>query len=315
MNYQEWLAIWLNSRKNKVKTSTIAIYSIMINKHLIPFLGHYEIEEITEDIIQEAIIFWSSRGNRKTKQGLSRKTVKELVALIKRTINSYCRKYKIPIPSFYELTYIEKSSKKNFETFTKQEQEIITKAIFRNLDLKKAGIALGLLAGMRIGEICALKWDNIDLENRVITVSNTLLRVYLPESTNKGKSTLYTEIPKTSNSYRTIPIGSTLLNILAPLAPSNMKGVYLLSNKTKPIEAKSLRSYYYRFLDSNNVKRLTFHSLRHTFAYKAISCGIDAPAISKILGHSSVSVTLNIYCHPQLDDLRSAIDLLDKKWL
>lgn len=314
MKYSSWLDSWLANKKVKVKPATYASYSLMIHKHLIPVLGDFEVTDITEDILQQTIILWATEGNRKTEKALSRKTIKELIQLSKQTIKAYCKAKKVATPSFDDL-YFPAVSTRPQEIFTSQEQEQIIKGLFSNPTNKKVGIALGLLAGMRIGEVCALKWEDVDFVNRRIYVANTLQRVFFSSPSGEGKSELLFGSPKSQDSSRFIPVSSTLYYLLKLIQPVEATDFYILSNQAKPIEPTSLRNFYYRFLKKINVRRLTFHSLRHTFGTKAITCKLDAATVCKIMGHSSPAVTLKLYCHPQFEDLQRAMDELDTKWL
>lgn len=314
MKYGKWLETWLKTKENKAKDSTISNYSILISTHIEPLLGNLEIEKIDDGCLQDAIDVWTSEGNRKTGGELSNKSVAEIIRLTKSSIKAYCKKYRISVPLFDELD-VPKNGAKAHEVFTLDEQNTLLKAILQNITMKSAGIALGLLCGMRIGEICALKWDSINSKENLINVEATIQRIYMPAEDSERRSKVIIASPKTENSRRKIPMTITMRNILTAIEPEESEGLYVLSGKTKPLEAKSLRDFYYRFLILHDIRKLTFHTLRHTFGTKCITCGIDPATLCKIMGHANPTVTINLYCHPQIEDMRRAMEVLDKKWL
>ena len=314
MMYSEWLNQWLKTKEIKAKDSTISSYSLLVSTHIAPILGDMEIEKIDDGSLQDAIDVWVSEGNRKTGGELSEKTVAEILRVTKSSIKAYCKKNRIPVPLFDELE-VPKVGFRSHEVFTPDEQSIILKAILKNITERTAGIALGLLCGMRIGEICALQWDSVDMKENLITVDATLQRIYTPVENSDKKSRILIDTPKTENSRRKIPMTTTMKNILTAIQPENSEGLYVLSGKIKPLEAKSLRDYYYRFLDQQGIRKLTFHTLRHTFGTKCITCNIDPATLCKIMGHANPTITINLYCHPQIDDMRKAMEVLDEKWL
>ena len=314
MKYNDWLDTWLKTKEIKAKDSTISSYSILISTHIKPLLGDLEIEEIDDECLQDVIDVWASEGNRKTGKELSDKSVGEILRVTKSSLKAYCKKYRIPLPLFDDLE-VPKNGAKPHEVFTPDEQNTLLKAILQNITLKSAGVALGLLSGMRIGEICALKWDSVNMKEEIISVEATIQRIYKPDENSEKKSQILIDTPKTENSKRKIPMTITLRNILTAIEPENTEGIYVISGKDKPLEAKSLRDFYYKFLDQNGVRKLTFHTLRHTFGTKCITCNIDPATVCKIMGHANPTITINLYCHPQIDDMRKAMEVLDEKWL
>lgn len=310
-SYGELLELWLEEKKGKVKPTSYGTYAMYIKKHLIPTLGDIRVNEIDQDIIQNAIYNWEDNGNLRNGTILSKKTIKEMVGVIKQTLKFYARKLGTYCIELDDLVY-SKDTRKDIEIFRKDEQSKIIKAVFKNITPKNVGIALGLLAGLRIGEVCALRWDHIDLHNNTLTIDQTLQLVYLPED-EKSKVQLGT--PKSKKSERVIPFGSTLANLLNVLKPEHADNLFVISGKDRPLQPNSLREYYYRFLNKNELPHLKFHSLRHSFGTKCISCGMPVIYLSKIMGHANVTITMDLYCHPQIDDLATAIKDIDSKWL
>ena len=174
-------------------------------------------------------------------------------------------------------------------------------------DPAKFGILLALYSGMRIGEICALKWSNINLEAETISVVQTLQR--LQDSENKGKTKILISEPKSQSSKRIIPIPTFLTELLRKIKPQ-IPDAFLLSGNKNPIEPKTLQNKYKSCLKDCNIPYINFHTLRHTFATRCVEVGFDIKALSEILGHSSVGKTLNLYAHPTLEYKRSNMNKL-----
>lgn len=164
---------------------------------------------------------------------------------------------------------------------------------------------------MRIGEICALKWEDIDTENGIISVKKTIQRVYMIEGEER-----YTELildsPKTKNSIRDIPMTRDLLKLLKPLKRIVNNNYFVLTNEAKPTEPRTYRNYYKQFMQEIGVPILKFHGLRHSFATRCIESKCDYKTVSVILGHSNISTTLNLYVHPNMEQKKRCIDQMVK---
>jgi integrase len=176
---------------------------------------------------------------------------------------------------------------------------------FRNL-----GLLIVESSGMRIGEICGLKWSDIDVDNKILNVSRTVERVW---SNDTHKTEIIVSTTKTISSNRSIPLSKKILDIIKPLMKIVNKDNYVISNSKVPIEPRSYRDYYYKVLKSLKIPLIKFHGLRHTFATKCIESGCDVKTVSTILGHSDIATTLNLYVHPGDDQKRSAMNKMFKK--
>ena len=209
----------------------------------------------------------------------------------------------IKFPTQREGQEIEVLSRSNRRKVISHIQENFT---FRNL-----GIYICLCAGMRIGEICALKWEDIDTENGIISVKKTIQRVYMIEGEER-----YTELildsPKTKNSIRDIPMTRDLLKLLKPLKRIVNNNYFVLTNEAKPTEPRTYRNYYKQFMQEIGVPILKFHGLRHSFATRCIESKCDYKTVSVILGHSNISTTLNLYVHPNMEQKKRCIDQMVK---
>lgn len=172
-----------------------------------------------------------------------------------------------------------------------------------NLCNQTLGILICICTGLRIGEICALKWEDVDLKTEVINIDHTIQRIYI--STAK-KSKVIISSPKTESSRRKIPIASELMPLLQQFKSNS--DFYVISGEKKYIEPRTYRKFFKKMLNILKISKLKFHSLRHTFATQAIENGIDYKTVSEILGHASIGITLNLYVHPDLKHKKECLN-------
>ena len=299
--FQEIIRLWREDKKQYVKTSTISAYTLLIENHILPAFG--KADRINEADVQEFVF-------EKLNSGLSQKSIKDILIVLKMILkfgvkNGYFEYTQIDIkfPTQRERQEIEVLSRSNHRKVISHIQENFT---FRNL-----GIYICLCAGMRIGEICALKWEDIDTENGIISVKKTIQRVYMIEGEER-----YTELildsPKTKNSIRDIPMTRDLLKLLKPLKRIVNNNYFVLTNEAKPTEPRTYRNYYKQFMQEIAVPILKFHGLRHSFATRCIESKCDYKTVSVILGHSNISTTLNLYVHPNMEQKKRCIDQMVK---
>ena len=168
------------------------------------------------------------------------------------------------------------------------------------------GIYISLSAGLRIGEICALKWSDINVSDGILTVNRTIERIYLIEGERKHTE-LVVNTPKTKNSCREIPMNKELLGMLKPLKKVVNDDYYILTNDERPTEPRTYRNYYKRLMEKLDIPKLKYHGLRHSFATRCIEVGCDYKTVSVLLGHSNISTTLDLYVHPNMEQKKRCI--------
>lgn len=239
-------------------------------------------------------------------KGLSKKSVRDILAVV-----SAIFKYAQKIGAYTDNINIEelypKAEKPQIRILPDDERIRLEGCLLKSNDPAKFGILLALYSGMRIGEISALKWSNINLEAETISVVQTLQR--LQDSENKGKTKILISEPKSQSSKRIIPIPTFLTEFLRKIKPQ-IPDAFLLSGNKNPIEPKTLQNKYKSCLKDCNIPYINFHTLRHTFATRCLEVGFDIKSLSEILGHSSVGTTLNLYAHPTLEYKRSNMNKL-----
>ena len=191
---------------------------------------------------------------------------------------------------------------------SRAEQFALEHVLFAQQTPLNLGVLMSLYAGLRIGEVCALQWGDICLEEGTVFVHKTVLRIQEPCQDAGPRTRLMVTEPKTPCSRRVIPLPDFLLRYLAG-AKQNEK-VYLASGRPAPLEPRTCLSQYKRLLKKAGVEDTTFHTLRHTFATRCIENGMDVKSLSEIMGHSGVSITMQRYVHPSMDAKREQINRL-----
>ena len=306
--YKDWIYSWLIEKKDYIKESTYANYSNNIFNHIIPNLGDYTLNELNHKIIQDFLLELSKNGKKNGSGGLSEKTIKDITIIVKGSIKKGINEDKI---KHIELTfnYPKENKDKSIYILTKYEQNKLTNYVLNNLTSRNIGILLSLYSGIRIGELCALQWKDIDFKNNKLIISKTIQRIYIKEK-DKNISKIIITSPKTKNANREIPINKGFIEIFKKIKSDNE--YYILSNNEKYIEPRTYRKYFNKVLKESKIKPFNFHSLRHTFATNCITLGCDYKTVSELLGHANVNITLNLYVHPRYSQKKKCIDLVSK---
>lgn len=306
-NYGNWVLDWLIGRKEFIKESTYSNYENIIYNHIIPKLGTYKLNEITNKVIQKYIIYLYNNGRIDKSGGLSSKTIKDVITIIKLSLRE-AMKEKIIDYIDLDLSYPKNKKYTKIKYFNKLEQRKINLYCLNNFDIKNMGILLSLYTGIRIGELCALRWEDISFSKNTIYITKTLQRIYVKET---GETKVIVTTPKTKNSNREIPLNKNIMKLLRIFKTDNNN--YILTNSTKCMEPRNFRRYYHLMIEKTGISNIPFHSLRHTFASNCIRLGGDYKAVSELLGHASVNITLNIYVHPQMSEKKRCANLLFKE--
>ena len=306
--YKDWIYTWLLEKKDYIKESTYANYSNNIFNHIIPKLGNYYLNELNHKVIQDFLLELSKNGRKDNTGGLAEKTIKDITIIIKGSIKKGINEDKI---KHIELTFnYPKDNKENkLYVLTKREQNKITNYVLENINSRNIGLLISLYSGIRIGELCALRWEDVDFKKNCLTINKTIQRVYIKDK-NKNISKVIITTPKTKNANREIPINKDFLEILKKVKSD--KEHYILTGNEKYIEPRTYRKYFNKVLDELKIKHFNFHSLRHTFATNCISLGVDYKTVSELLGHANVNITLNLYVHPRYSQKKKCIDLICK---
>lgn len=288
---------WKEEKKKYVKKSTYAAYQLLIQNHIKPYFG--DLYEVNEEKVQQFVF-------DKLDAGLSEKTIRDIIIVLKMILkfgikNGYLEYVQI------DAKFPSKQEKKNLDVLSKADQKKFMEHLRNNFTFKNLGIFICLSTGMRIGEICGLRWCDVDTVEGVIKVRHTLQRIYIIEGETRHTELLL-DTPKTANSVRDIPMSSELLKMLKFLNKVVNENYYVISNDIKPIEPRTYRNYYKKLCKQLDIPELKFHGLRHSFATRCIESKADYKTVSVLLGHSNISTTLNLYVHPNKEQKKKTID-------
>lgn len=296
---------WLKSTELYVRESTYSKYKLCIKNYLYPLFGGLDLKDMSTEDINFKI---SKLSKGQGKGSLAPKTLSDTVCILKQIIKFANQKGIFDFNT--DLIFSPKRDKKQTEIFDKQDFERLKAVLWNSDDSLNSGILLTVYSGLRIGELCGLKWEDINFFDRTLTVKRTVERIKNPDEAADKKTKIIISPPKTGTSYRTIPIQDFLIEKLKKSQKSD--DCYILSGTTSPTEPHRVYMKYKTILKENNIKDHTFHCLRHTFATLAAEKGFDAKSLSEILGHSNISTTLTFYIHPSLEQKRMLMEKIPK---
>lgn len=306
MTYKNWLEEWLNNFiKISNKQRTFERYKNIISLHILPHLGDYNIEDLSPIILQKFISNLSQNGNKRTNKGLSSNYINGIVSIIQSSLK---KAHILGLVTDYNADKIKRPKlvEKQIVCFTICEQKKIEKHIANSHRQKLKGIILCLYTGLRIGELLALTWNDIDFAKNILSVTKSCHDGYI-----NSKHCVIIDTPKTQNSTRQIPLSKPLINLLKQLR-KNTQSKYVISHNNKPILVRSYQRTFELLLKKLNIQHKGFHALRHTFATRALECGMDVKSLSEILGHKNTTITLNRYAHSLWEHKANMMDKLGK---
>ena len=307
LTFYEVSQSWLAKRKSRIKKSSYIRYGYALDKQIVPALGCFLIREITAEHFEEFSETKLLAGRLDGTGGLAPQTVTGFLIIIK-SIMRYAERegYSGEVPSIeYPSSY-----NKEIRVLSKWEQKKLERILHRNMDLPALGVMLSLYSGLRLGEVCALKWKDICLPDRTLKVHKTIQRIKNTEG-GKTRTKVIIDKPKSKKSIRDIPLPKFMAELLREYIGNDEN--YILSGM--PFQALDMRTIQYRFkyyLTKANIVDANFHSLRHTFATRCVEADVDIKTLSEMLGHSSVKITMDLYVHPTMDQKRRCVDKLAK---
>lgn len=299
--FSEILALWKADKKQYVKKSSFSVYDLLIENHIMPAFG--AMFKIEESMVQDFVF-------QKLDQGLSQKTVKDILIVLKMVLNFGVKNKWLGYQQF-DIQFPTEREKSNIEVLSRTHQKKIMKHVQEYFTFRNLGVYICLCAGLRIGEICALTWEDLDTDSGTINVRRTIQRIYIVEE-GVGRTELVLDRPKTNNSIREVPMNKELLKMLRPIKKIMNSSFFVLTNDTKPTEPRTYRSYYKKLMKELQLPELKFHGLRHSFATRCIESKCDYKTVSVLLGHSNISTTLNLYVHPNLEQKKKAIEQMSR---
>ena len=298
---REIATAWKEYKRPYVKQSTMAAYVLILENHILPYFG--DCDALHEQAVQAFVL-------QKLERGLSIKTVKDILIVLK-MVMKFGVKNEWMIYYEWDIKYPTTSTNKELEVLSVGNHRKILNHIQSHFTFTGLGIYISLSTGLRIGEICALKWSDINVVDGTITVSRTIERIYIIEG-EKKHTELVINTPKTKNSCREIPMSKELLTMIKPLKKVVNDDFYVLTNDERPTEPRTYRNYYNGLMVKLCIPKLKYHGLRHSFATRCIEAGCDYKTVSVLLGHSNISTTLNLYVHPNMEQKKRCITKMFK---
>ncbi len=294
---------WFYANQIRLKGATKNKYMNIIEKHLIPGLGGIRLSALDSTTINLFLNKKLKSGGIKSEEPLAPSYVRTMAVIVEASINygvmeGMCNPLKTPInkPSI---------PKRELVILSECAESTLTSKLVCDSSKVALGTLIALQAGLRIGEVCALRWCDIDFANNVIHIRHTISRV--PSKNSENKTALILDAPKTTSSLRDIPIPSTLRKALLT-AYQEKVSEYVISKDNSFVGTRTFDYRYRQLLKKYNLKIFSFHTLRHTYATRCAEHGMDAKTLSRLLGHASSNTSLNIYVHPSLDIAKQYVE-------
>lgn len=288
---------WLETIKHSKKESTYAKYYSVYHKHIHPIFGDRKPSNITAESVEKLL-------HDKLKSGLSPRTVQGIKAIFLLLMN-----YAYPIFNASLANITIKQEWREMRVFSTDEQKRLCNYLKQDMDPCKLGIYICLFTGLRIGEICALQWKNINTDDMTLKVEATMQRIR-NDKAREPKTKVIISPPKSQRSCRTIPLPNALVDILRKYECSS--DFYVLTGNENYVEPRTLQYRFNRCLLRAGIDHANFHCTRHSFATRCIEAGMDIKSLSEILGHSSINVTMSRYVHSSMDWKRENMEKLSE---
>lgn len=308
-NASEQFHAWLTGEvASRVKPSTYESYYSCVYKHIIPFFVKREHNCIEKDSVSSFVTYI------KEDELIAETSKKKIFAIFKIALKEILK----TSPQLHELLELVKLPSTDYgevQIFTSKEQRVIEQGALKSKDVCAIGIILCFYTGIRLGELCALKWSDIDIESGTMSILRTVSRIRVFDS-EVNKTTLHVGLPKSRKSIRKIPLPEFLLNLL--INSSLYKGdnnSFIFTGNVDPYNPRRFQKMFKRILRDNHIVDRKFHAIRHTFATRALELGVDIKTVSELLGHSGVSITLNVYAHSLMEHKKAAINKFNDLYL
>lgn len=286
---------WLNAVVNRVKESSLANYKAKFEKHILPVFADIPCADLSAGRINEFI-------NQKLTDGLSASYVRDIITVFKSMLRYAQEEYSFKLS--LNNVVLPKVQKKQVDKISDIQQKKLITYLKANISLSAFGILLSLCMGLRIGELCGLKWDDVDFQHKILHIRRTVQRIASPNGNRKTKIVI--TAPKSATSFRDIAIPDFLMEYFRMFRDE--VDFYILSGIEKPVEPRTMQYRYKKILLSADIENHNYHKLRHTFATNCAEHGFDVKTLSVILGHSTVNLTLNRYVHPDRSHERKMLN-------
>lgn len=309
MTVKELFENWLKNITIKVKITTYEAYKRIIENHILPFMAKMPVYQVTAVFLNDFIARKAKTGRINGKGGLSVKTILNIISVIKSAFKYAEKIYNMNNPANF--ITLPKANRNKIEVLSDEEIKKINDYCNIHRDYFSLVYELSLSTGIRIGELCALQCGDIDFENGILKIRKTVQRVKSTDTSCKNKTVVVIDTPKTINSKREIPLSKSLIEKLKVFTAEKKDMDFLFSpDNRKSFDVRTIQKKFASVLEKCNIRKVKFHILRHTFATKWANSNFDVKALSEILGHSSVNITLSLYIHSSMENKRKNINQL-----
>lgn len=306
LTLQALLANWLQQKKPVLKQSSYARYAGLLNSQLLPDLGKCRVSNLTAQKLGAFLAMKRQNGRLDKQGGLAAKTVADILCIIKSAVKMAAQEFALPqAAAILSLRPPALRQAARPEIFTDSEVGCLSAQILAAPKPGQAAVLLCLNSGLRLGEVCALRWSDIDWAAQTLTVQRTVQRV-----SQNGHSELLLQTPKTEAGRRTIPLTGDLLALLGRLARAQANKPYIFGGR-QPLEPRTMQYRFASLLKSCGIRLRNFHVLRHTFASRFIALGGNVKSLSELLGHANIRTTMQLYVHPSLAQKRADMELVN----
>ncbi|GCF93877.1 site-specific integrase [Enterococcus florum] len=301
LTFQEWNLRWLSEKQLEIKPSTYSSYQYKFHKYVNPIIGHISLNELREKHGDE--LLKSMQENN-----LNASSINNIFRLTIKCFQAAKRENKLPINPFDQVK-LPKIKREKVRALTKKEQRMLEQAALSEKKEGRLPVFLSLYAGLRIGEISALRWENIDFEENLIRVDSTYQRI--PGNKAGEKTQLIYASSKTRSSERHIPFGNKLKQMLLE-HKKYIQGEFVFAKNGHPFEPRLITYYFHKIRKRAQLPHIHFHQLRHTFATRCLETNGDIPSVSALLGHASTQMTLDTYADAMLEQRIEVILSMEK---
>ncbi len=287
---------WLDHLRPKVKESTFNKYHNLLESYILPCFSEIKLQNISHEFIEKHCSELLKTGGI-CQKGLSPKTVSDILSVI-RSILKYASASGRGVLNDGRSVRVKQRTKE-IKVFSKSEQERLLSYLQQNPNNINTGIMLCLFTGMRVGEICALRWEDLSLPEQTVYVHQTMQRIQNKSGT-APKTRVVITTPKSSCSIRIIPLPEFLVTYISSCCEP-ATGFFLTNSSQKYIEPRTMQNHFKQVIKACGLESVNYHILRHTFATRCVELGFDVKTLSEILGHANVSITMNRYVHPTFE--------------
>lgn len=300
MTYSEWIAQWKKAVQKTIKVSTYSDYCYKVSRYLLPKLGTLPLYQVTTERIQEIVDHFSEKG-------LSPNSIQIIICLLKKTLND-AKKQGLLFKNPCDALQLPKRNTRKVHALTLEQQRLLLNAVERSEDNKAQAVTLALNTGMRIGEVAALKWENVDFSREIISVNQTCNRIQSSE--DEGTKVNYDEV-KSAASHRIIPMNQKVQQLLRSLKEENTSE-FVFSIGNKGCEPRVLTYHFHQLRKQAKLESIHFHQLRHTFATRCLEAKVGIASVSALLGHSSTKMTLDVYSDSMMEERITAVYAIEE---